>query len=102
MKLRKPDEMERSHNLNSARNAFIFYTIALLIWAAYDFILTGNLSWQVTILLIGTAIFWWSRVVLYRNTENNTNGLVQSKLILFIVFYLVLFLVIIFLGSHYF
>jgi len=34
MKLRKPDEMERSHNLNSARNAFIFYTIALLIWAA--------------------------------------------------------------------
>lgn len=102
MKWRKPDEMEQSHNLKSARNAFIFYTIALLIWATYDFIITGNLDWQVTILLIGTAIFWWSRVVLYKNTENAKNGVIQSKLIVLTIFYLILFLAIIFLVKHFF
>lgn len=69
MKLRKPDEMEKSHNLKSARNAFMFYTAALLIWAFYDFITTGDYGWQMTILLVGTAIFWWSRTILYKKTE---------------------------------
>lgn len=61
--------MEEDHNLKSARNGFRFYTAALLTWAIYDFITVGELGWQMTILLIGTAIFWWSRTILYKKTQ---------------------------------
>ena len=57
MKLHKADEMEQNHNLKAARNAFMFYTVALIIWAMYDLIITGKLGWRMTIFLVGTAIF---------------------------------------------
>jgi len=57
MQLRKADEMEQNHNLKVARNAFMFYTVALIIWAMYDLIITGKLGWQMTILLGGDSNF---------------------------------------------
>ncbi|WP_343032924.1 hypothetical protein [Virgibacillus doumboii] len=103
MKLRKADEMEQNHNIKAARNAFMFYTAALLIWAIYDFITTGKLGWQMTILLVGTAVFWWSRSILYKQTETEEEKVkIPSKAILWTIFYLVLFLAIIFIANYYF
>lgn len=62
MKMRKADEMEQYQNDKSAKNAFTFFTIALLAWSLIDFFMTGKTGWQFTILLIGNAIFLWSRV----------------------------------------
>ncbi|WP_273853467.1 hypothetical protein [Guptibacillus spartinae] len=67
--MRKADEMEKDHNLKSARNAFVFYTAALLIWAVIHLIQTGETGFPMTILLIGTAVFWISRSVLYKKTQ---------------------------------
>lgn len=66
MKLRKADEMEKDHNLKSARNAFVFYTAALLIWALIH---TGDTGIPMTILLVGSAVFWFSRSFLYKKTQ---------------------------------
>ena len=93
MKIRKPDEMEQKHYLMSAKNAFIFYVIALLIWSAYDLVTTGDTGWQMTILLVGAAIFWWSKVIFYRDTETEGKAKLPSKAILWTVFYLAIFLV---------
>ncbi|WP_245183530.1 hypothetical protein [Lentibacillus salicampi] len=95
MKLSKPDEMEQSHNLKAGRNGFMFYSLALLIWAIYDFIATGEMGWQMTILLLGTGIFWWSRVVLYKRTETEGKTKTPSNAILWTLFYLVVLLSII-------
>ena len=70
MKLRKADEMEKYQNVQSAKYGFIFYTIALLIWSSYDFIIKGDSGWQMTILLIGCAVYFWSRVVYNRKMNN--------------------------------
>ncbi|AKF93455.1 hypothetical protein ABE137_01475 [Brevibacillus laterosporus] len=67
--MRKADEMEKSHNEKSARNTFMFYTVALLIWSLYDLVKTGSAGIQFTILLIGTAIFYWTRVYLHRKVQ---------------------------------
>ncbi|QHA91268.1 hypothetical protein [Bacillus sp. N1-1] len=69
MKLRKADEMEKDHNLKSARNAFVFYTAALLIWALIHVIHTGDTGISMTILLVGSAVFWFSRSFLYKKTQ---------------------------------
>lgn len=66
MKLRKADEMEKYQSDKSAKYGFIFYNIALLFWSLYDFFITGDSGWQMTILLIGSAIYFWSRVVYNR------------------------------------
>jgi hypothetical protein len=49
MKLRKADEMEKYQSDQSAKNGFIFYTIALLIWSLYSFFTSGDAGWQMTI-----------------------------------------------------
>ena len=82
MKLRKPDEMEQKHYLMSAKNAFIFYILALLIWSVYEFITTGDTGWQMTILLVGAAIFWWSKLSLYQDAETEGKPKLPSKAIL--------------------
>lgn len=95
MKLRKPDEMEQRHNLKSASNAFIFYAVALFVWAIYDFIDTGNVNLQLTIFTIGVLIFSWSRIVLDKQTETEEKKVqIPSKTILWTVFYFVVFLII--------
>jgi hypothetical protein len=66
MKLRKADEMEKYQSDQSAKYGFIFYTTSLLIWSLYDFFIKGDSGWQMTILLIGCAVYFWSRVVYNR------------------------------------
>lgn len=102
MKLRKADEMEKSHNLKAAKNAFLFYTAALVIWGIYDFITTGDSGWQVTILLIGTAVYWWSRVIFHRQTETDEDKMIiPTKALLKIVFYIIILLVVILVANYY-
>ncbi|AKP47260.1 MULTISPECIES: hypothetical protein [Bacillus] len=66
MKWRKADEMEKYQSDQSAKYGFIFYTVALLIWSLYSFFTNGDSGWQMTILLIGCAVYFWSRVVFNR------------------------------------
>jgi len=66
MKWRKADEMEKYQSDQSAKYGFIFYTVALLIWSLYSFFTNGDSGWQMTILLIGCAVYFWSRVILNR------------------------------------
>ncbi|CAM2880392.1 hypothetical protein PASE110613_05675 [Paenibacillus sediminis] len=66
MKFRKADEMERYQSEKSAKYAFMFYTIALLVWSLFDFFTKGKTGWEFTILLIGNAIFFWSRAIYNR------------------------------------
>jgi len=70
MKLRKADEMERYQSDQSAKYGFIFYTIALLIWSLYDFFVKGDSGWQFTILLIGNAVYFNSRVIFNRKMNS--------------------------------
>ncbi|MDP1512627.1 hypothetical protein L8C07_21920 [Paenibacillus sp. CMAA1739] len=66
MKLRKADEMEKFQSDQSAKFGFVFYTIALLSWSLYDFFTKDDSGWQMTILLIGCAVYFWTRVVYYK------------------------------------
>ena len=61
--LKKPDEMEKRQNEYSARNSFMFYTIALAIWTMVDLFKSNasNAGWELSILLIGVLIFFVSR-----------------------------------------
>ncbi|MED3623533.1 hypothetical protein P4482_09410 [Neobacillus thermocopriae] len=58
--------MEKYQSDQSAKYGFIFYTIALLIWSLYSFFTSGDAGWQMTILLIGCAVYFWSRVIYNR------------------------------------
>lgn len=69
MKLRKADEMEQFQNDKSAKSAHIFFTLALLVWSLINFISVGKTGWEFTILLIGNAIFFWSRVFYKRKMK---------------------------------
>ncbi|RPK14814.1 hypothetical protein [Priestia endophytica] len=42
MKIKKADEMEKYENKQAAKNSFLFYTMALLIWTLYDLIKNGE------------------------------------------------------------
>ncbi|SDL81669.1 hypothetical protein SAMN05216244_0857 [Sediminibacillus halophilus] len=66
--MRKPDEMERHHNYVACRNAFVFYSIVLLIWSFWSFIETREVGWEFITLLIGVAVFWFTRLFLARKT----------------------------------
>ncbi|TJZ32369.1 hypothetical protein FA002_24035 [Priestia megaterium] len=48
----------------------LFYTVALLIWTLYDFITTGQRGIEFLILMIGVAIFFWTRVYYKRKIHN--------------------------------
>ncbi|WP_179281030.1 hypothetical protein [Paenibacillus sp. XY044] len=69
MKIRRADEMEQYHTMKSAKNAYIFFTAALLVWSLVNLISTGKTGWEFSILLIGNAVFWWTRVIYKRKTE---------------------------------
>jgi hypothetical protein len=66
MKLRKADEMEKYQSDQSAKYGFLFYTLALLVWSLYDFFVKGDSGWQMVVLLVGCAVYFWSRVVYNR------------------------------------
>ncbi|WP_419884089.1 hypothetical protein ACN6MY_05935 [Peribacillus sp. B-H-3] len=64
--MRKADEIEKYQSDQSAKYGFIFYTIALFIWSLYGFFIKGDSGWQMTILLIGCAVYFWSRAIFNR------------------------------------
>lgn len=66
MIMKKVDEMERFQNEKSAVYAFVFYDLALLIWALFDFFSKGELGLQFTILLAGNVIFLGSKLICNR------------------------------------
>lgn len=103
MNSRKPDEMEKSHNVKSARNAFMFYAVVLFVWTVYDFIATGDLGLQMTIFLGGMLVFLWSKVILSKQTETKEKKVnIPSKAILWAIFYFVVFLFIILIINFFF
>lgn len=69
MKLRKADEMEQYQNDKSAKNAYIFFTAALLIWSLFKFFTEGKTGWEFAVLLTGNAVFLWSRVIYKRKMQ---------------------------------
>ncbi|MGF9696526.1 hypothetical protein [Paenibacillus sp. MABNR03] len=69
MKLQRADEMEQFQNDKSAKNTYIFFTLAFLLWSAINLISKGKTGWEFTILMIGNAIFFWSRVFCKRKMK---------------------------------
>lgn len=67
--MRKADEMEQQQNDKSAKNTYIFFTIALLVWSLFNFFTKGKTGWEFSILLTGNVIFFWSRVFYRRKTQ---------------------------------
>ncbi|WP_340003711.1 hypothetical protein MHH52_16910 [Paenibacillus sp. FSL K6-0276] len=69
MKLRKADEMEQCQTEKSAKNAYIFFTLALLVWSLFNFFTKGETGWEFPILMIGNTVFLWSKVFYKRKTQ---------------------------------
>ncbi|GIP40062.1 hypothetical protein J31TS4_33420 [Paenibacillus sp. J31TS4] len=49
--------------------AFQFFTLALLVWSLVDFFRTGRTGIEFDILLVGVAIYFWSRVYYKRKSR---------------------------------
>jgi RsiW-degrading membrane proteinase PrsW (M82 family) len=70
--------MEKYENKQAAKTSFLFYTMALLIWTLYDLIKNGERGLQFLILMIGTAIFFWTRVYYKRKYIVKRNPLLNG------------------------
>jgi low affinity Fe/Cu permease len=74
MKIEKSDEKEKYINYKSAKNGFVFYAVALLIWSIYSqFTSKGHISWQTTIMTCGVAVFLISRVYYSQKMNDEQN-----------------------------
>jgi hypothetical protein len=62
MKLQRADEMEQFQNNKSAKNSYIFFTLALLVWSLINLFSKGKTGWEFTIFLVGNVVFFWSRI----------------------------------------
>ncbi|CDN33806.1 hypothetical protein ACQVTU_09445 [Bacillus cereus] len=60
--MRKMDEMEKSHNGIATKYGFFVTILLLLIWSLINYIQTQATGWQLTIALIGCAVYGWIRV----------------------------------------
>ncbi|HFK1710905.1 MULTISPECIES: hypothetical protein [unclassified Bacillus (in: firmicutes)] len=69
MQIQKQDEMEQYHVAKASRNAFMVYTVLLLIWSLYDNFRNGYLGNAFLILSIGNAVYFWTLVVQKRKIE---------------------------------
>lgn len=73
------------------------------IWTVYDFIVTGNLGWQMTIFSGGMLVFLWSKIILNKQTETEGKKVqIPSKTILWTIFYFGIFLIIILIINFFF
>lgn len=48
---------------NASTYGFIFYGMALLLWAIYDMVVNDAFNWQLPILLLGLAIYLWTKFI---------------------------------------
>ncbi|MEK4007784.1 hypothetical protein [Paenibacillus sp. FSL H3-0333] len=69
MKRQRADEMEQFKNNKSAKNTYLFFTIALLAWSLINVFTKGEPGWEFVILLIGNIIFFCSRVFYKRKLQ---------------------------------
>jgi len=63
---KKADEMEIHISFFSMRLAWIFMSLALLVWAWYDFSKYGKLNFAFSIVAAGGIIYWLSTIY-YKN-----------------------------------
>lgn len=61
--MRKADEMEKSQANKSAIIAFVFYTIALLVYSIYSVSTSGELGIPFIILMVGLVVFFVSNLI---------------------------------------
>lgn len=67
MKMIKADEMEMAINFKSARLAYIFVTISLLVWMTIEFVHNKQFpAIQVMIIAIQNGIFFGSKIYMTR------------------------------------
>ncbi|MED1436333.1 hypothetical protein [Bacillus mycoides] len=69
MRIQKQDEMEQYHVAKASKNAFIVYSVLLLIWSLYDNFRNGHLGNAFLILSIGNAVYFFTLVVQKRKIE---------------------------------
>ncbi|KXY40499.1 MULTISPECIES: hypothetical protein [Bacillus] len=69
MRIQKQDEMEQYHIAKASKNAFMVYTVLLLIWSLFDNFRNGHLGNAFLILSIGNAVYFLTLVVQKRKIE---------------------------------
>ncbi|MGF2800157.1 hypothetical protein [Bacillus thuringiensis] len=69
MWIQKQDEMEQHHVAKASKNAFMVYTVLLLIWSLYDNFRNGYLGNAFLILSVGNAVYFLTLVVQKRKIE---------------------------------
>ncbi|MDF9507952.1 hypothetical protein P5808_29755 [Bacillus cereus] len=69
MKFRRQDETEPYQVDNASRNAFMFYTVALLIWSLLENFRTAHLGNEFLILGLGNAVYFTTLVVQNRKVN---------------------------------
>ncbi|PEQ54987.1 hypothetical protein [Bacillus cereus] len=69
MRIQKQDEMEQYHVAKASKNAFIVYSVLLLIWSLYDNFRNDHLGNAFLILSIGNAVYFFTLVIQKRKIE---------------------------------
>ncbi|WP_410993609.1 hypothetical protein [Bacillus cereus] len=69
MWIQKQDEMEKHHVAKASKNAFMVYTVLLLIWSLYDNFRNGHLGNAFLILSVGNAVYFLTLVIQKRKIE---------------------------------
>jgi hypothetical protein len=69
MRIQKQDEMEQYHVAKASKNAFMVYTVLLLIWSLYDNLKNGHLGNAFLILSVGNAVYFFTLVIQKRKIE---------------------------------
>ncbi|MEH7459725.1 hypothetical protein V7183_21670 [Bacillus sp. JJ1127] len=69
MKFRKQDEMEQYQVAKAGKNAFMFYTVALLIWSLFDNFRNAHLGNAFLILCLGNTVYFTTLVVQKRKVD---------------------------------
>lgn len=69
MKFRRQDETEQYQVDNASKNAFMFYTVSLLIWSLFDDFRNAHLSNEFLILSLGNAVYFITLIVQKRKVD---------------------------------
>lgn len=74
MNFNKADEMEMAISYKSARLAYVFVTISLIVWMIVDFVQNGKFPFiQFTIIAIQNIIFFGSKIYLTKKMTSDSN-----------------------------
>ncbi|WP_028403224.1 hypothetical protein [Ectobacillus panaciterrae] len=85
MKLKKQDEMEQYQVAKASKNAFIFYTLSLLIWSLYDNLTNHHLGNAFLIMCIGNVVYFASLIIQKRKIDRLEEEIIEgNKIVKFI------------------